>query len=391
MAVVSNPGASCVMAADAAHELKMDLAVLSQTTVSALAADLPSFATTTNPVDITAALLTNSALFGKILNVLAADTGIDVLLVALPVAGAGYDVRAFATAAARYIEQTRKPLVMCTPQPNVAAEFRRAGVPTFESQTQATAALAQLANHVEQMRRTPAHRRMHIAPRARVESTEVLDEATSLALARAAGLPVVEHRHCRSLADAIAAFCTCGPVVAMKACAADIPHKSDYGLVILNIDCEEGIRDAYATLQAKMGALGMPHATVTVAAMASGQREFMLGAEVDPVFGPVLMIGDGGRHVEVFRDTVLLLAPVTADQVREALQTLRVAPLLGGFRGDPPMDVDALCAAAVRLGDMVAAPGSRLRSVDLNPVLVRPRGQGVDVVDALIEQSTLVL
>ena len=127
---------------------------------------------------------------------------------------------------------------------------------------------------------------------------------------------------------------------------------------------------------------------VTVAAMASGEREFMLGAEIDPVFGPVLMVGDGGRHVEVFRDTALLLAPVTIDQVREALQTLRIAPLLGGYRGDPPLDVDALCAAAVRLGDMVAEPGSRLRSIDLNPVLVQPRGQGVVVVDALIERST---
>ena len=115
----------------------------------------------------------------------------------------------------------------------------------------------------------------------------------------------------------------------------------------------------------------------------------MLGAEIDPVFGPVLMIGDGGRHVELFRDTALLLAPVTSDQVREALLTLRVAPLLAGFRGDPPLDVEALCAAAVRLGDLVAAPGSRLRTVDLNPVVVRARGHGVVIVDALVERGVL--
>jgi acyl-CoA synthetase (NDP forming) len=386
MAIVSNSGASCVMAADAAQELKVELATLADATVQSLAGTLPPFATPTNPVDITAALLTNSGLFGAVLDVLARDATVDLMLFALPVAGAGYDVPAFANAAARYIQQTRKPLAICAPQPGVAAAFHTAGVPTFERQTQAMAALAQLANHAALLRRPARVRRVRGAIAAG-ESITVLDEASSLALIEQAGLPVVAHRVCRTVQEALAAYEACGPSVAMKACAADVPHKSDHGLVALNISGKDAVRDTFAMLMTRLAGLGIESGAVIVATMAIGMRELMLGGEIDPVFGPVLMVGDGGRHVEAFKDTALLLAPVTVAEVRDALNGLRIAPLLDGFRGDPPLDVDAFCAAAARLADAIAAPQSRVRSVDLNPVIVRERGQGIVIVDALVEQA----
>ena len=134
---------------------------------------------------------------------------------------------------------------MCAPQPGVAAEFRRAGVPTFESQTQATAALAQLANHVDLLRRSRGPRRAS-KPVAVFDSTELLDEGASLAFVKAAGLPVIEHRVCRTVDEALAAFDACGPIVVAKACAAEIP-KSDYGLVVLNPQ-SRGCRAAFAAV-----------------------------------------------------------------------------------------------------------------------------------------------
>lgn len=386
LAVVSNSGASCVMAADAAQDVKLDLAVLDRVTVEGMASHLPSFATTTNPVDITAALLTNSELFGTILGILAEDSGIDVMLVALPVAGIGYDVPAFARAAAKFVTGTKKTLVMCAPQPSVADEFRRAGVPAFESQTQAMAALAQLAHHVDLMRRAGRHRRPASSGTC-YEPTLVLDEAASLAMISAFGLPVVDHRACSSLAAALQAYREFGPRVAAKACSAQIPHKSDYGLVALNVDSEAALTTAFDTLRAQARELRIGEVDVSVARMVDGQRELMLGAKIDTVFGPILLVGDGGRYVEAFKDTAVLLAPVTIDDVRAALHTLRIAPLLDGYRGDPPLDLDALCAAAVRLGDIIAAPGSPVRSIDLNPVIVRARGGGVVIVDALVERT----
>jgi acyl-CoA synthetase (NDP forming) len=215
----------------------------------------------------------------------------------------------------------------------------------------------------------------------------MLDEAASLAIVSSAGLPTVLYRVCWSLAEAQAAYADCGPKVVMKACAAGIPHKSDHKLVILPIENEIGVKTAFLTLQARLASLGVSGGAVIVATMATGQREFMLGARVDPVFGPVLMVGDGGTYVEVFKDTAVLLAPVTGAEVHDALHTLRAAPLLSGVRGAPPLDIECLCAVAVQLGDLIAARDSQIASIDLNPVIVRERGQGVIIVDAVVETS----
>ena len=168
---------------------------------------------------------------------------------------------------------------MCAPQPAVAAEFRRAGVPTFESQTQATAALAQLANHVEGLLRRPRGPRRVSTPVSVLDFDRIAREGASLAFVKAAGLPVIEHRVCRTVEEALAAFDACGPVVVAKGCAAAIPHKSDYGLVLLNLQSREAVGAAFATLQARLTELGITGAAVSVASMATGLRELMLGGE----------------------------------------------------------------------------------------------------------------
>ena len=152
LVVVSNSGASCVLAADTAQAVGLELAALSTATVQALTGQLPSFATATNPIDITAALLTDSRLFGRILSILADETSVDLYLVAIPVAGAGYDVAMFARDAADFMARTGKAVVVAAPQESVAAQFRAAGVPTFANQSEAMAVLAQIARHAELLR-----------------------------------------------------------------------------------------------------------------------------------------------------------------------------------------------------------------------------------------------
>jgi acyl-CoA synthetase (NDP forming) len=142
LVAISNSGAVCVMAADAATRLDMPLAQLAPGTRAEMAAVLPSFATTTNPVDITAALLTNSGLFGAILPAIARDPAADAFLIGIPVAGAAYDVDAFARDTAAFAETTGKPTVAAIPQPQVAAPFKARGIPVFETEAEAVAALA---------------------------------------------------------------------------------------------------------------------------------------------------------------------------------------------------------------------------------------------------------
>ena len=153
LVAVSNSGATCVMAADMAEEFHLPLAVLADGTRGQLNAILPGFATTTNPIDITGALLTDSSLFGKILEIVGKDAGADLFFAGIPIAGTGYDVEAFARDAANFITTTGKPLALAVPQDAVAAPFIKLGVPVFASDRQALQALHQLAAHTTLMRR----------------------------------------------------------------------------------------------------------------------------------------------------------------------------------------------------------------------------------------------
>jgi acyl-CoA synthetase (NDP forming) len=104
------------------------------------------------------------------------------------------------------------------------------------------------------------------------------------------------------------------------------------------------------------------------------------------VFGPVVAVGDGGKYVEIFRDTALLLPPFSKHDAVGALSRLRIAPLFSGVRGEPPMDVEALSDAVVKIGELMLDPAARVMSLDLNPVLLDSAGKGCVVVDALVFQ-----
>src|SRR5439155_15955946 len=131
LVAISNSGATCVMAADTAEEVSLELATLNHKTLTKLSAALPAFATVTNPIDITAALLTDSSLFGRILSTVAKDPETDLVFIGLSVAGEGYDVDGFASAAAQFAENGGPPIAVAAPQDSVASRFQAVGVPTF--------------------------------------------------------------------------------------------------------------------------------------------------------------------------------------------------------------------------------------------------------------------
>jgi len=393
LVAISNSGAVCVMTADAATAVGMPMAKLADETDRKLKGILPSFATTTNPIDLTAALLSNSRLFGDILPVIAQDPAADAFLIGVPVAGPGYDVEAFARDAAAFGRQTGKPLVIAATQRSVADQFAAEGSSVFPTETEAVTALHQFLAHRELMAHTRARKAARSGDTAQSSlltssaATTMLNESDSLALLAARGIPVVPHRLCRSRAEAVAAFETIGGPVVVKGCSADIAHKSELGLVKLGVRTREEAGEIWAQMEEIIRKHGARFDGVIIAAMAGGRREIMIGAHRDPVFGPVVAIGDGGKYVEIFRDTTLLLPPFSKGDVREALGKLRIAPLFAGVRGEPPMDVDALCDAVVKIGALMLDPAARVMSLDLNPVLLDSAGKGCVVVDAVVFQG----
>jgi acyl-CoA synthetase (NDP forming) len=391
LVAISNSGAVCVLTADAATTVGMPMAQLAAVTDERLKGILPSFATTTNPIDLTAALLSNSRLFGDILPVIAEDPAADAFLIGIPVAGPGYDVEAFARDAAAFGQQTGKPVVIAATQRSVADQFAAQGLSVFPTETEAVAALHQFLAHRELMARALARKQAGtlVSPLAIVTTaTSMLNEADSLALLAARGIAVVPHRLCRSRAEAVAAFEAIGGAVVVKGCSADIAHKSELGLVKLGIKTREEAGEAYAEMEGIIRRHGARFDGVIVAAMAKGRREIMIGAHRDSVFGPVVAVGDGGKYVEIFRDTALLLPPFAKAEAIAALNRLRIAPLFAGVRGEPPMDLAALSDAVVKIGELMLDQAAGVISLDLNPVLLDSEGRGCVVVDAVVFKAS---
>jgi hypothetical protein len=144
------------------------------------------------------------------------------------------------------------------------------------------------------------------------------------------------------------------------------------------------MRSAFADIERRLREHGLRVDGVLVEKMAVGRRELMIGARIDPVFGPVVVVGDGGKYVEAMPDVELLLPPFGAAAVRQALSRLRIAPLLEGVRGEPAMDIDAFSAAVVAVGRLMADDQSTVISLDINPVVVGSAGEGCRAVDAVV-------
>lgn len=379
LVVMSNSGASCVMAADYTEARGVPLAAVSGAARQRLAQALPGFASLDNPIDVTGALLGNPQLFSAVLPAVGDDAQSDLLLVALPVAGTGYDVPRFARDLRAFQETYGHAVAVAAPQASVRAPFEALGLAAFAREREAIDALAQLADHwrlIERAADLPA------APALATGKTRFLSEAESLARLAEAGVPVIEHRLCRHEDEVAAACAALGGDVVLKACSRDLPHKSDYGLVAL------GAADPVAEFRrqrARVGELGAWFEGVIVARRARHGRELALGARIDPQFGPVVLVGDGGIYLEALRDFRLLLPPFDAARVEEKLRELRIAPLLGAQRGQPARDVAAFAAMAVKLGEAMLAWGGAVASVDINPVMVFETGRGASALDALME------
>jgi hypothetical protein len=344
------------------------MAQLGEDTRAGLAKILPSFATTTNPIDITAALLSNSGLFGQILPVLAKDSAADAFLIGIPVAGQGYDVDGFAADSEVFARRTGKPLVTAIRSPRSRPSSRPRGWRCLRPRARRSPRSTSTCRICRCSGAGPAPPAAMPARRAPRGGLRALNEADSLALISRYGVPVVRHRLCRSAEEAVAALREIGAPGVVKGCSSAVAHKSEWGLVKLDVRRGSGARPV-RRFDRTLRLAGAPFDGIIVAETVRGRRELMIGAHVDPVFGPVVVVGDGGKYVETMPDLRLLLPPFDELDVVRALSRLRIAPLLPGVRGDPPLASETFAEVAVAVARMMD-PRCEVVSVDLNPVMV---------------------
>jgi acyl-CoA synthetase (NDP forming) len=215
----------------------------------------------------------------------------------------------------------------------------------------------------------------------------ILPAQTAFRLFAEFGIPVAPTVLTRSADEAATAADKVGYPVVLKVESAPITHKSDVGGVALRLAHSGAVREAF-THMIKQVTERMPAAKidgVVVQRMAGEGTEMILGIKRDPLFGPVVLCGFGGILVELLKDIAIGIPPLSREQAHDMITRLRGFPILGGVRGKPAADVDALCDAIVGLCRLASSLGEQLAGLDINPLIVLPRGQGVIAVDALVE------
>jgi acyl-CoA synthetase (NDP forming) len=383
MGVLSVSGGIGVLMADAAIGAGLAVPALPPAALGKVAAALP-IAIGRNPVDSTANVGGKLHLFGDVGAAMVEGGELGVLLLYL--AHIGRNRARFPPARESFAAlRQRFPEVLTVAVMTHVEEVRRdleaVGIPVFEDPTRAVravAAAAALRDLQAQARPRPK------VPQAGRLAAQAADEAGAKALLREVGLPVPEERICRSPDAAAEAARALGGPVAMKILSPDIPHKTEIGGVLLDVEGAEAAAQGFATLMARAGA-ARPDARlagVLVAPMLRGGVETILGVKRDDVFGPMVMFGLGGVSVELFGDVAFASAPLTPEAAERLVGSVRGAKLLEGFRGAPRLDRAGLVEALCRLSSFAAAHAESIDAIEVNPFLVRE--DGCFALDALV-------
>jgi acetyltransferase len=212
-----------------------------------------------------------------------------------------------------------------------------------------------------------------------------LNEMEARQVVAAYGLPLPQSQLAFTADQAAQFAAEIGYPVVMKIISPDILHKSDMGGVVVGIQNEKEVREAYQDILIRARRY-MPDADiwgVAVQEMVEQGKEIILGVTQDPTFGHMVMFGLGGIYVEVLKDVQFGIAPITPTQAREMITNLRSYPLLAGVRGEEASDMDAMADCLLRVSQMVTDL-PQIVELDINPLFVYEAGKGVMAVDARI-------
>jgi acyl-CoA synthetase (NDP forming) len=387
LGVITISGGAGVLIADAAEELGFAMPPMPEATQARLRAHVP-FAAPRNPVDCTAQAFNDLSLIGTFTEAMVAEGGYSSILGFFSQVGGSASlapgIRAqLAATKARHPDRLYAVSVLATPER--VQEYESDGFVVFEDPSRAVVALHAMGRFGEAFARPPASPPPTVPPV--TLPTRTPDEAAAKRLLAQAGIAPVPECLCTDAEAAVAAAGELGWPVVLKIASPDILHKSDIGGVLLDVGDAEAVRAGFAALheRARIRAPGARLAGVLVARQLRGGVECILGIQRDPVFGPVAVFGLGGVFVEVLRDVVLRRCPFGEDEALGMIRSIRGAPLLLGARGRRSADVPALAAMLARLSAFAAQAGPRLVSIDLNPVLAMPAGEGAWCADAVIE------
>lgn len=389
LAIVTNAGGPGILATDAIVSKGLVMSELDPKTTAKLRKLLPPEASVQNPVDLIASA--DAKRFDEVLKVVRADPGVDMIL-AIFVAPIMIDAESVARVFAKHGKASKKPFLTCLPGKDQDDEAIRvlhdAGVPNYRFPEEAAAVLIGLRK-LKKLRERPDEK----APKFRVQKKRARDivegaladgrallNGTELfGLMKAYGIAVVPSSLVSTREAALKKAKKLGFPLVAKVEIPELSHKSDSGGVILGIRDREDLLDAFDTLEQRF-AETYPGMQVLLQSMRSDGVETFFGAASDPVFGKMLAFGLGGIHVEILKDVVFRVHPLTPADATEMVNGIRSVMMLEGARGKPPVNKAELEDLLLRLSQMLTDV-PEITELDLNPFLAGYEGKGSCVLD----------
>jgi acetate---CoA ligase (ADP-forming) len=382
--ILTASGAYVGLTNDFAEEIGLELPELEPDTLKKLRAVLPTFGNYGNPLDVTAGFSPDA--LGVAAKALIDDPHVGTLFISFPISTA-IQVRNFNKGMA----DSPKPKVLVALgdtwqlAPDAVEAVRESPAVFSRSSDRMLRAIALYTRYGQFLARPRAN-----VPPEPINGLPKLGEGAQpewlgKKVLTAAGVRVPDGDLTRTAHEAVAVARRIGYPVVLKAQAAALSHKSEAGGVILNLANESAVRAAWDTLvgNVKRAAPDIALDGVLVEKMSAKGIELMVGAKRDPGWGIVLLVGLGGIWVEALGDVQLLPAHADAAQIIEALRKLRSATLLAGFRGALPADIEAVAQVVMAIGRLMQTV-PELTEIDVNPLMVHAKGQGVTALDALI-------
>lgn len=391
LVILTNGGGPGVMATDALILAGGKLACLSADTLAQLDAVLPANWSRGNPVDIIGDAPPQR--YVQALRILLQSDDCDALLfIHAPTALVpSLDI---ADAMLPVVQQTTKPVLACWLGRDAVARARRAfsdaSIPTYGSPEDAVQAFLQIARYYQSQQvrsELPVATSTQPAPdapkvrkiidAAMAAKSYVMGEAETKAVLAAYGVPVVQTRLAATPTEAEQVAIQIGLPVALKIASPDLPHKSDVGGVVLNLEDAREVRRAADSMLRRLReqhpSARLNGFTVQQMIRRPMAQELIVGIATDPIFGPVLLFGQGGTAVEVIGDRAIGLPPLNLPLAREMIGRTRIAKLLAGYRDRPRADIDAVGQVLVRLSNL-AMDFPEIAELDINPLLADERG-----------------
>ena len=391
MVIMTNGGGPGVMATDSLARRAGLVASLSPETLRRLDEVLPPLWSHGNPVDIIGDAPVER--YVKTLEVLLDEPEADALLfIHAPTA----IVRSerIAEACAPVLKAARKNVLACWLGADAVSRARdifiEAGIPTYDTPEDAVDAFMQMVNYrrnQELLMETPPSFAIEPAPDTGTarriiegvlqENRAILTEPEAKSLLATYGIPVVETHIAGDPEEAAAVAEAMGFPVAVKVLSRDIPHKSDVGGVALDLDTPQAVVEAVAAIEQRVRALKtgarLDGFSVQRMARRPGAHELIIGVTTDPIFGPVMLFGQGGIAVEIIGDRAVALPPLNVNLARELVSRTRVSRLLAGYRNLPAANQDAIHATLIQISQLIAdLPG--IHELDINPLLADEHG-----------------